>query len=57
MPCQIKRTIDFTYTEAERGNPPQSDTIADIIVDVVADTITGAFADVIADGYVENGVF
>ena len=48
-------------TEAERGNPPQSDTIADniadIIADVVADTIADAFIDVVADGYVESGVF
>ena len=40
-------------TEAERGNPPQSDTIADtvadIIADTVADTIADAFADVVAD--------
>ena len=44
-------------TEAERGNPPQSDTIADtvadniadIIADVVADTIADIFADVVAD--------
>ena len=56
-------------TEAERDNPPQSDTfantvadnIADIIADVVTDTVTdiiaGTIADAFADGCVENGVF
>ena len=52
-------------TEAERGNPPQSDTIANIVADTiadafadtVADTITDAFADVVADSYVNNGVY
>ena len=56
-------------TEAERGNPPQSDTIADVVADtvadafadVVADTIADAFADTvgdtIADGYVDDGVY
>ena len=57
---QFTRIYGFNYpqcTEAERGNPPQSDTIADVIADTVADIIADAFADVIADDYVDNGKF
>ena len=49
------------FTEAERGNPPQSDTIADTvadnIADIIADTVADTIADAFADGYVDNGVF
>ena len=38
----------YETTEAERGNPPQSGTIADV---TIADAFTDTIADVFADGY------
>ena len=42
----VVQNTKFSFAmEAERGNPPQSDTIADTIADVVADTIADTMAD------------
>ena len=46
--------VALLNTEAERGNPPQSDTIADTVADVVANAFADSIADTIADAFADS---